>query len=173
MKAPNSSGVLENPSKPTFLNLAWTSGLSMISRNAVLSFCTTAAGVPAGATRPAQASRLKPFYSGLVHGRQIRIERAAVYARYRQRPHGACFDMRHRGGEISKHHRHAAGDDVHERRACGFVRHMQHADLAPFRNRVAADDTGGVTAGERQLARVGLGIVDEFLDRMDRQCWID
>jgi hypothetical protein len=35
---------------PTFLNLAWTSGLSMISRSDVLSFFTTAAGVPAGAT---------------------------------------------------------------------------------------------------------------------------
>jgi hypothetical protein len=50
---------------------------------------------------------------------------------------------------------------------------MQHADLAPFCQCVAADDTGGVTASERQLAGVGLGIVDELLDRMDRQCWID
>ena len=29
MKSPSSSGVLENPSKPTFLNFAWASGLSM------------------------------------------------------------------------------------------------------------------------------------------------
>jgi len=50
MKAANSSGVLENPSNPTFLNLAWTSELSMISHSDVLSFFTTAAGVPAGAT---------------------------------------------------------------------------------------------------------------------------
>lgn len=61
MKAANSSGVLENPSKPTFLNFAWTSGLSMMLRRAPLSFVTIAAGVPAGAARPAHASRLKPF----------------------------------------------------------------------------------------------------------------
>jgi len=61
MKAPNSSGVLENPSKPTVLNFAWTSGLSITSRSAPLSLVTTAGGVPVGATMPAQVSRLKPF----------------------------------------------------------------------------------------------------------------
>src|SRR5262245_36550259 len=50
---------------------------------------------------------------------------------------------------------------------------MQHADLAPFCHCVAADDAGSVTAGERQLAGIGLGIVDELVDRMDWQCWID
>jgi hypothetical protein len=39
--------------------------------------------------------------------------------------------------------------------------------------RIAADDAGRVTAGERQLAGIGLGIVDQLLDRMDRQVWID
>src|SRR5262249_27853967 len=40
----------------------------------------------------------------------------------------------------------------------------KHADLTPFCQCVAADDTGGVTAGERQLAGGGLGIVDELFD---------
>jgi hypothetical protein len=125
MKAPNSSGVLENPSKPTFLKLAW---LSMTARSAVLGGPRRAGRHPGGG----RGIEIEAFDSGLVHGRQVRIERTALYARYRQRPHGACFDVRYRGGEISKHHRHAAGDDVHKRRSCGFVRHMQHADLAHF-----------------------------------------
>src|SRR5215470_14141688 len=41
-----------------------------------------------------------------------------------------------------------------------FVRHVQHADFAPLRERVAANDTGSITAGERQLARMNLSVID-------------
>src|SRR5215831_5830353 len=173
MNAASSSGELENPSKPTFLNLAWTSGLSMTSRSAVLSFFTIAAGVPGRRDEASPGIEIEAFYSGLIHGRQVRIKRAPLYARYRQRAHSARFDMRLSGGEVGEHHRHSAGDDVHKRRSCGFVRYMQHTDLGPLCHRVAADNAGRVTAGERQLARIRLGIVDQFLDRMDRQVWID
>jgi hypothetical protein len=43
---------------------------------------------------------------------------------------------------------------------------MQHVEPGPIRQRLAADDAGGIAAGERQLAGIGLGIVDQFLDRM-------
>src|SRR5262249_7374837 len=57
--------------------------------------------------------------------------------------------------------------------ACGIAKPPLTSPMRLPCFRLAADDTGSVTAGERQLAGIGLSIVDQLLDRMDRQCWID
>jgi hypothetical protein len=73
MKAPSSSGVLENPSKPTFLNFAWTSGLSMTLRSAPESRHDRRRR--SGRRDEAGPSiEIEALYSGLVHSRQVRIQ---------------------------------------------------------------------------------------------------
>ena len=67
--------------------------------------------------------------------------------------------MRHDGGEVGEHHRHAAGDDILERRCRSLVGHMQNADFGPSLEGFHADDAGGIAAGICQLSGVFLGIV--------------
>ena len=80
--------------------------------------------------------------------------------------------MRQAGREIGEHHRHAAGEHVLDGRRRALVGHMQHVDFGPMHERLAGDDAGGVGAGKRQLAGIGLGIFDQLLDRLGRHARI-
>jgi hypothetical protein len=74
MKAPNSSGVLENPSKPTLLNLApGVRAVDDLAQRAVESRHDGRG--PSGSPDKARPSiKIEAFYSGFVHGRQVRIQ---------------------------------------------------------------------------------------------------
>ena len=85
-KSSSSSGELENASKPSGAIFALVSGLSMILRSSALSCVTNPGGVPAGREEAGPGIHVEAGHAGLVHGRQLRKQRAALDARHRERP---------------------------------------------------------------------------------------
>jgi hypothetical protein len=82
MKAANSSGVLENPSNPTFLNFAWTSGLSMMLRRDSCAASPSSVANDPQLTRPdrfPQCSGLRQHRGVLSSGAQERGQQRLVW----------------------------------------------------------------------------------------------
>src|SRR3974390_1568327 len=131
----------------------------MIGRSAPLSLATICGGVPAGATTPAQGSRLKPL-----------IPASSMVGRS--------------GNSVLRRIRDTAMGRTVPALTCGMalVKSASIIDTRPpiisssagiMLDGLECDDPGGVAAGIGQLAGIGLGVVDHLLDRMDRQFWID
>jgi hypothetical protein len=71
-----------------------------------------------------------------------------------------------------EHQVHAAGDQVVDRRGAAAIGNMHDVRAAHVLEQFAADVTGRAVAGGRiqQLARIRLGVVDDFPHRLERQC---
>ena len=75
------------------------------------------------------------------------------------------------GRNIVEHHLHHAGEHVGECRRAAPVRHMLHVDAGEHLEQFTGHVDRRPVPGRRhvELARVGLGVGDQFRDRLDRQ----
>ena len=75
------------------------------------------------------------------------------------------------GRNVVEHHLHLAGDQIGERRRAAAVGHVDHVDAGQHLEQFAGHVDRRAVAGRRhvELAGIGLGVGDQFGDRLDRQ----
>ena len=74
------------------------------------------------------------------------------------------------GRNVVEHHLHLPGDQIGERRRAAAVGHVDHVDARQHLEQFARHMDRGPVAGGRhvELAGIGLGVGDQFGDRLDR-----
>ena len=109
------------------------------------------------------------------HRRQVGRERRARGGRHRQRLQLAGLDLRRGVGEVVEHELDVAGEQRLRRRRAALVRNVDDVGAGVDLEQLAGEMPGAAVAArtERQLARIGLGVGDELLDRIHRQRRVD
>ena len=111
----------------------------------------------------------------LVHGRNVRQDRGALERRHRERAELTVLEKAHHARGGGEHHLVVARHDVLERRRRALIGHMHDVDMRRGLEQFAGEmrrepiARGGVV----ELARIGLGEIDQFLQRMRRHAEID
>ena len=119
--------------------------------------------------------RTKARHARLGEGRQIRRRLGALQIGDRQDLQLAGAVQRHRGGERIEEHVDIAGDQVGQRRLRAAIGHRQHLDPGHHLElrRRQMRGRGRALGREGELARVGLAVGDQLLERVDAKCVAD
>jgi len=119
-------------------------------------------------------ARLNPGHD-FVHRWQVRQRFGAHGARHRKRPQRAGIDVLDRSRNAAENHLHLAPDEIGQCGRQAAIRHESDIDAGLHLEQRAGHMIHAAGAAERhfELARVGLGIGDEFGNGLDRQRWID
>ena len=84
----------------------------------------------------------------------------------------AALDEGHHGREACHSHRDLPAEQVRNRRPAAAISDVQHVDSGDFVQHFADEMMRGSVArcAEGDLARIALGVIDQFPDRLDGQC---
>ena len=171
MTLANSSGVLVTTSKP--LSSSASRALGRRDRRDQL-------GIHARNQRSRHLRRTEKTHPGLRHriarqafsdGRNVRPAARALVLDHADDLDGAAVDERHRGRERGEQDRNLPGQEIRHGRAAAPIGHVDPVDAGVALEILAGDVMNGVRSGasERELARMGLRIGDQFRDVAHRQ----
>ena len=91
-----------------------------------------------------------------------------------QRAQAPRFDVRHAGGRADEGHFDLTADDVVQRRAAAFIRHVHDVDTGHDFQQLARQVHGAASAGRGKvdLPRPGFRQRHQLLDAFYRQRWV-
>ena len=115
--------------------------------------------------------RAEARHAGLREGRQFRRRLGALQVGDRQDLQLAATMQRHRGGERVEEHIDVAGEDIGQRLLRAAIGHRQHLDSSQRLKQRRRQMRGRLRAlrRERELARIGLAVRDQLLERVRGQ----
>ena len=109
--------------------------------------------------------------AGLGCGRDVRRRALAARAADGERAKLAGLHQRSHGPEPDRHHLHTGFHEVGNRGSHALVRNVRRLDARELRENVPAEMVGRADAGGGviEVGAVGLGVIDQFAQRVDRQ----
>ena len=126
---------------------------------------------PLGRKNTVERDALDVGKSRLRHGRHVGQRRHALLAGNRQRAQLAGLQMLERIDELLESDVDMAGDQIVDRRRVAAVVHLGPSDAGLELEQLAEEviDAGDAAGRERELAGIFVRVIDQFLDRCDRQ----